>query len=68
MRVVSTAAASGSDDAILYEFALLSKGSVKRNSHQQDTKVVKKALLNMTIPEFRRNLTVEEVHCNQALF
>eukprot|EP01034_Spumella_vulgaris_P042709 gene42709-52983_t len=60
MRVVSTAAASGSDDAILLEFALLSKTTV-RTAHQQDTKVIRKALLNMPIPEFQRKLTEDEV-------
>lgn len=56
---VSSVAALGSAEAILQEFAKLAKASLKRGC--LDTKLVKKAFLNLKIPEFGRHLTAAEV-------
>jgi Ca2+-binding EF-hand superfamily protein len=55
---VSSAAAMGSDEAILAEFAKLAKTTLKRG--MLDTQLVKKAFLNIKIPEFGRCLTKPE--------
>jgi Ca2+-binding EF-hand superfamily protein len=57
--LVSSVAALGSDEAILAEFAKLAKTTLKRG--MLDTRLVKKAFLNIKIPEFGRCLYKAEV-------
>eukprot|EP01034_Spumella_vulgaris_P029584 gene29584-36659_t len=60
MIQVSSVAAAGSADVLLYEFASLAKTSVRQAS-SIDTKVIRKAFSNLNIPEFNRNLNTDEV-------